>query len=155
MKLVQFLYPSPIGTIRLVSDGAGLVGLYLPNHKREAPAVPEGTDAITEEAARQLDAYFAGERTEFTVPLGTKGTPFQQTVWEELKRIPPGETVSYGELARRIGQPTAVRAVAGANARNPVSIIVPCHRVVGSNGKLTGYAGGLTAKEFLLALERR
>ncbi|RYG40367.1 methylated-DNA--[protein]-cysteine S-methyltransferase [bacterium] len=155
MGLVQTAYSSPIGTLRLVSDGEGLVGLYLPDHKREPLPVTEGGDAVLEETARQLDAYFAGEAASFELPLRAKGTPFQQSVWAELRRIPRGETISYGELAKRLGQPSAVRAVAGANARNPISIVVPCHRVIGASGKLTGYAGGLTAKEFLLDLERR
>ncbi|RYG32323.1 methylated-DNA--[protein]-cysteine S-methyltransferase [bacterium] len=154
MSLIQADYASPIGTLRLVSDGEGLVGLYLPDHKREPLPVAEGSDAVLTEASRQLDRYFAGESAEFDLPLRAKGTPFQQTVWAELRRIPRGETISYGELAKRIGQPTAVRAVAGANARNPISIVVPCHRVIGTSGKLTGYAGGLTAKEYLLGLER-
>ena len=106
------------------------------------------------EAKRQLAAYFAGRLTAFDLPLAPQGTPFQRRVWDELRRVPHGQTVSYGELARRIGSPTACRAVGAANGRNPLCIIVPCHRVVGANGKLIGYAGGMPRKEALLALER-
>lgn len=113
----------------------------------------EGTSAVIEGAARQLDDYFAGRRQSFDVPLLLAGTDFQKIVWEELQRIPFGTTVSYGELARRVGQPRAVRAVASANGANAVSIFVPCHRVIGSNRSLTGYAGGLEAKRTLLMLE--
>ena len=105
------------------------------------------------EAQRQLEEYFAGERTEFSLPLESHGTDFQQRVWRALRAIPFGTTISYGELARRIGNPRAVRAVGLANGRNPISIIVPCHRVIGANGTLTGYGGGLERKRFLLALE--
>ena len=105
------------------------------------------------EARRQLGEYFAGRRTTFDLPLAPVGTAFQRRVWEELRHIPHGETVSYGELARRIGSPTSCRAVGMANGRNPFSIIVPCHRVVGANGKLVGYAGGMPRKEALLRLE--
>ena len=103
----------------------------------------------------QLEAYFAGKLEEFDVPLAPEGTPFQQKVWKNLCEIPFGETISYGELARRIGNPNASRAVGLANGTNPIPIIIPCHRVIGSNGKLTGYGGGLPIKEKLLALERR
>lgn len=113
----------------------------------------DGTSRVVEETIRQLDEYFAGERKVFKVPMVFTGTPFQCGVWAELMRIPYGETVSYAELARRIGQPRAVRAVAGANACNPMSVLVPCHRVTGSNNRLGGYGGGLDAKRLLLALE--
>ena len=103
---------------------------------------------------RQLEEYFAGERDEFDLPVGAPGTPFQQRVWDELARIPYGQTISYAELASRIGRPTAVRAAGAANGANPVSIVIPCHRVIGSGGALTGYSGGLEAKRFLLELER-
>ncbi len=107
------------------------------------------------EAASQLRSYFAGELQEFDLPLAPEGTPFQREVWEQLCRIPYGETISYGELARRIGNPKACRAVGLANGSNPISIVIPCHRVIGSNGKLTGYGGGLATKEKLLALEQK
>ena len=107
------------------------------------------------EPIRQLRAYFAGELEAFDLPLAPQGTPFQLKVWNRLCDIPYGETISYGELARRIGNPNASRAVGLANGSNPIPIIIPCHRVIGSNGKLTGYGGGLPIKEKLLALERR
>jgi methylated-DNA-[protein]-cysteine S-methyltransferase len=106
-------------------------------------------------ARGQLEEYFAGTRTAFDLPLHPQGTAFQLTVWDELARIPYAETISYGELARRIGQPQAMRAVGAANGRNPLPIVVPCHRVIGNNGHLTGFGGGLPAKRFLLGWERR
>lgn len=113
-----------------------------------------GTSLVTEAAAAQLDSYFAGERPAFDVPLLFTGTDFQKKVWEALLAIPYGTTVSYGELARRIGMPSAVRAVANANGANPMSIFAPCHRVIGSDRSLTGYGGGLEVKEYLLKLEK-
>jgi methylated-DNA-[protein]-cysteine S-methyltransferase len=107
------------------------------------------------EAVRQLRAYFAGELQAFDLPLAPQGTPFQLAVWKHLCEIPYGETISYGELARRIGNPNASRAVGLANGSNPIPIVIPCHRVIGSNGKLTGYGGGLPIKDKLLGLERR
>ena len=149
---------SPIQPILLTSDGAALSGLYFVTHKGGPDIAPDwirDDDAVPfPEARRQLAAYFSGALTEFDLPLAPMGTPFQQKVWDELRRVPHGATVSYGELARRIGQPTACRAVGLANGRNPISIVVPCHRVVGANGKLVGYAGGMPRKEALLALEK-
>lgn len=113
----------------------------------------EGTSYVIERAVEELDQYFAGQRTTFDIPVVFTGSEFQCTVWEELMKIPYGTTISYAELARRIGNPKAVRAVASANAANPISIFVPCHRVIGSNRKLTGYGGGLDAKKGLLQLE--
>ena len=148
---------SPLQPLLLTSDGAALTGLFMVAHKH-GPEV--GADwhqddeaAPFAEARRQLTAYFAGHLTDFDLPLAPAGTAFQKRVWDELRRIPHGQTVSYGELARRIGSPNACRAVGLANGRNPLSIIVPCHRVVGANGKLVGYAGGMARKEALLALE--
>jgi methylated-DNA-[protein]-cysteine S-methyltransferase len=141
---------TPIGQIVLESDGDVLIGLRLPNaegHGRrdeESPALKE--------AATQLEEYFAGERAEFDLRMELDGTPFQREVWSELSRIPYGETISYGELARRVGRPKGPRAVGQANGRNPIAIIVPCHRVLASNG-IGGYGGGLTVKRALLALE--
>src|SRR5712691_634496 len=152
---------SPIGPLTLVTEGGALTGLYMDVQGHEPDeatlGVPAGLedDEVLAETARQLGAYFAGELTTFDLPLDLDGTGFQQTVWAGLREIPYGETISYSELARRIGQPTASRAVGLANGRNPVSIVVPCHRVVGSNGSLTGYGGGLPRKHFLLALEQR
>lgn len=114
----------------------------------------EGTSAVTEKAKKQLDEFFAGNRTKFDLPLLLVGTDFQKAVWRELLNIPFGQTRSYGEMAQRIGMPKAVRAVANANGANSISIIVPCHRVIGSDHSLTGYAGGLEAKKTLLELER-
>jgi methylated-DNA-[protein]-cysteine S-methyltransferase len=147
---------SPVGKLRLAADDAGLREL------RFARGLdPDGVDpswredpAPLAEAIRQLRAYFAAELRTFNLPLAPLGTPFQLRVWQQLRKIPWGETISYGELATRIGNPKASRAVGLANGANPIAIIVPCHRVVGSNGKLTGYGGGLEIKQFLLALER-
>ena len=145
---------SPIGPLLLVGDGQALTGLYA-NDLAVPPGSVETPEAAPfDEARRQLGEYFSGERREFDLPLAPKGTAFQRTVWAFLRAVPYGETVSYGEIARRIDQPKACRAVGLANGRNPLSIVVPCHRVVGSSGRLTGYSGGLTKKAFLLDLER-
>jgi methylated-DNA-[protein]-cysteine S-methyltransferase len=148
---------SPVGPITLVAVDGVLASLHM-DQQRHTPA-PEtfgARDASAfEEAARQLEAYFAGTRTEFDLELALAGTPFQQRVWKELQTIGYGETISYGQLADRIGQPSASRAVGLANGRNPVGIIVPCHRVVGADGSLTGYGGGIERKRFLLAHEQR
>lgn len=148
---------SPLGRIVVQGDGEFITGLYLPNHKHWSGPDPSWrqSDAPFAAVRQQLAEYFAGERQEFDVPVQLAGTPFQQRVWQELVRIPYGTTISYAELARRVGQPTASRAVGSANGRNPVSILVPCHRVIGANGKLTGYGGGIDKKEWLLAWERR
>ena len=151
-------FDSPIQPLLLTSDGSALTGLFLVAHTHGpevgADWVQSDEAAPFTEAKRQLAAYFAGELTAFDLPLAPIGTAFQKRVWDELRRVPHGQTVSYGELARRIGSPNACRAVGLANGRNPLSIIVPCHRVVGANGKLIGYAGGMPRKEILLALER-
>jgi methylated-DNA-[protein]-cysteine S-methyltransferase len=149
-------FSSPIGVIQLRGTDEALTGVYMEKHRHE-PVQPEGAvrdEGPLREAQRELEEYFAGERREFSVAVAAAGTPFQMKVWEALRAIPYGEAISYGELARRIGQPKAVRAVGLANGRNPISIIVPCHRVIGANGTLTGYGGGLERKRFLLALER-
>jgi methylated-DNA-[protein]-cysteine S-methyltransferase len=148
---------SPVGPLTLIAVGGILAGLLMTG-QRHAPGRETfgvGDPAPFTEAASQLDAYFAGDRTGFDLELALAGTPFQQRVWKQLQAIGYGETISYGQLAQRIGQPTAFRAVGLANGRNPVSIIVPCHRVVGSDGSLTGYGGGMERKHFLLALEQR
>lgn len=147
--------PSPLGPLLLTSNGEALTGVYMPEHKRGPRPEPTWTrsDARLAEARRQLEEYFAGRRRQFELPLAAQGTPFQRAVWAELARIPFGATLSYQELARRIGAPKASRAVGAANGRNPISIIVPCHRVVGADGSLTGYAGGPERKQWLLALE--
>jgi methylated-DNA-[protein]-cysteine S-methyltransferase len=148
---------SPVGPITLVAVDGELAWLHMAE-QRYPPADDSfgaADPAALAEPACQLSEYFAGTRTRFDLPLALGGTPFQQRVWRELQAIPYGETVSYGELARRIGQPTASRAVGLANGRNPVGIIVPCHRVVGANGSLTGYGGGIERKRYLLAFEQR
>ncbi|MFC7327965.1 methylated-DNA--[protein]-cysteine S-methyltransferase [Marinactinospora rubrisoli] len=150
------LEPSPVGELLLTGDGAALTGLYMRPEKGWAPPPPDWRrdDALFAETRRQLAAYFAGELREFSLPLAPSGTPFQLRVWRALTTIPYGRTTSYGEIATRLGRPTASRAVGMANGRNPISIIVPCHRVIGANGSLTGYGGGLPRKERLLRLER-
>jgi methylated-DNA-[protein]-cysteine S-methyltransferase len=157
MPLVYTLADSPIGPLLLAGDGQGLHRLAFVRGKR--PVRPDAAWAPDTRGrlggvAEQLQAYFAGELRAFTVPLAPRGTPFQLQVWDELERIPYGETVSYGELARRIRKPDAVRAVGAANGANPIAIIVPCHRVIGADGSLTGFGGGLPVKKALLALER-
>jgi methylated-DNA-[protein]-cysteine S-methyltransferase len=144
-------HQSPIGELQLLADHEGLTGLYL----RAEPVRTgwERADAPFAAVREQLDAYFAGELTEFDLPLAPTGTEFQMRVWDELRRIPFGETISYGELAVRIGNPRTVRAVGLANGRNPVPIIVPCHRVIGADGSLVGYGGGLDRKRWLLEHE--
>jgi methylated-DNA-[protein]-cysteine S-methyltransferase len=148
---------SPIGPLTLMACDGILAGVHMHEQRhRPAPsAFGRREDALFTEATRQLEEYFAGRRTVFDVPRTMVGTPFQRLVWDALCDIPYGETVSYGQLADRIGQPTASRAVGLANGRNPISIIVPCHRVIGANGSLTGYGGGLARKQHLLAFEQR
>lgn len=150
---------SPVGALRLVASDTGLVAILWENDDparvRLGPATERADHPVLAETARQLRAYFAGELSAFDLPLDARGTDFQKSVWAELSRIPFGETRSYADLARAIGRPVAVRAVGAANGRNPISIVVPCHRVIGSNGALTGFAGGLEAKQTLLTLERR
>jgi methylated-DNA-[protein]-cysteine S-methyltransferase len=155
----QILYTtieSPIGELLLVSDGDALRGLYMQDGRKPrtigagwAPSPAPFTDVQA-----QLEEYFAGRRTTFDVPLAAEGAPFERRVWRALEDIPYGETVSYGEIARRVGQPTAARAVGLANGRNPIAVIVPCHRVIGANGTLTGYGGGLERKRLLIELEQ-
>jgi methylated-DNA-[protein]-cysteine S-methyltransferase len=147
----------PLGRMFVQSDGRFVTRLFMPHHKgwRGPDASWRQSDAPFTAVREQLAEYFAGERQQFDVPLKVAGTPFQQHVWQELVQIPFGTTITYAELARRVGKPTASRAVGHANGRNPISIIVPCHRVIGANGKLTGYAGGMDKKQWLLAWERR
>ena len=147
---------SPIGPLTLTGDGEALTTLHMELHRGRPGAAPRARrdDDAFGDAREQLDAYFAGELREFDVPLAPTGSPWQMRVWDALREIPYGETVSYGEIARRVGAPDAPRAVGTANGSNPIAIIVPCHRVIGANGKLTGYGGGLDRKRFLLGLER-
>lgn len=147
--------PSPLGDLLLSTTAGALSGLWVTPHDRVQRSGWRRDDAhpLLEEAGRQLDAYFAGERQHFDLPVRAPGTPFQQLVWAALCEIPYGTTTSYGQLAHRIGRPGASRAVGLANGRNPVSVVVPCHRVIGANGTLTGYGGGLDRKRLLLGLE--
>lgn len=148
---------SPVGDLTLVAHDGVLAGLYMTGQRHRPDALTFGAPdpAPFAVAVAQLRAYFRGERTTFDLPLALHGTPFQLRVWAALREIPYGETVTYGQLADRIGRPTAARAVGLANGRNPIGIIVPCHRVVGSSGALTGYGGGLPRKRRLLSLEQR
>jgi methylated-DNA-[protein]-cysteine S-methyltransferase len=148
---------TPVGPMALTSNGSELTGLFLNSLGDDLDAVSVADlDAVKPLASArdQITEYFASRRREFDIPLAPDGTPFQRLVWGELCRIPYGTTISYGELARRVGNPNASRAVGLANGSNPLAIIVPCHRVIGSSGKLTGYGGGLEMKRFLLDLER-
>ena len=161
-SIVQTRVPSPLGAIAIAATAKGLAGLWFTEGQRYLPAGLTGSTAwredtehpVLKQVSQQLSEYFAGQRSQFEVPLDLScGTAFQQSVWQALLDIPQGGAVSYGEVSRRIGNPAAVRAVGGAVGRNPVSIIVPCHRVMGSSGALTGYAGGLDRKTALLRLE--
>jgi methylated-DNA-[protein]-cysteine S-methyltransferase len=153
---------SPVGELRLTHARQGLTNIFFhgaASGRGRAGRAPERSEWLTDPApfaavVRQLQEYFDGERRSFDLPLAPQGTAFQQSVWRELQRIPYGQTVSYGELARRIGRPRACRAVGLATGANPLPIIVPCHRVIGADGSLTGFGGGLPIKRQLLALER-
>lgn len=148
---------SPVGPLLLTARADGLAGIYL-NPQRGGPVPADGwleDESRFDRARRQLDEYFAGDRRSFDLRLAPRGSPFQLAVWAALCEIPYGETCSYGELARRIGAPGAARAVGGANNRNPLAIVVPCHRVIGADGSLSGYAGGTDIKAWLLEHERR
>ncbi|MFA5964895.1 MAG: methylated-DNA--[protein]-cysteine S-methyltransferase [Sphingomonas sp.] len=157
MTLRFMTMPSPVGDLTLVASDTGLTAILWrnddPDRVRLGAMVEDRDDPTLTLAARELAGYFAGTLTTFTVPLDFRGTEFQKRVWAALLTIPFGETRSYGEIARQIGRPTASRAVGAANGRNPISIIAPCHRVIGSNGTLTGFAGGLAAKALLLGIE--
>ncbi|QRK08218.1 methylated-DNA--[protein]-cysteine S-methyltransferase [Archangium violaceum] len=157
MTLFTTTMKSPVGPLRLYATEGALTGIYMENHKGAPVLVASEREdhPVLLAARRQLEEYFAGERVSFDVPLEPVGTPFQKSVWAVLREIPLGVTWSYGELARRLGRASAARAVGAANGRNPISIIVPCHRVVGTDGKLTGYAGGVPTKQWLLEHERR
>lgn len=159
---------SPIGTLTIVADTDAIVQIWFDSesvrlnpdgHGRSVPGPTElveaGEHPVLDRAVTQLDQYFHGERTEFDLPLSPKGTPFQQEAWLALREIPFGETITYGEQARRLGDSKKSRAVGAANGKNPIPIVVPCHRVVGANGKLTGFAGGLGTKAWLLDHEWR
>lgn len=146
---------SPVGPLTLVAKEGVLCGLYMDYQRHQPDRTTFGPrdDTVATEVQAQLTAYFEGDLKEFNLPLALAGTVFQQKVWAALLTIPYGETTTYGELAERLGQPTAARAVGLANGKNPISIIVPCHRVIGSTGSLTGYGGGLPRKRYLLDFE--
>lgn len=154
MKTLPSFYSylsTPLGLVEIGASETAIVSLYF-NSVREHEETPS---PLLEQASQQLHEYFSGSRTEFDLPLSLEGTPFQVSVWNALKNIPYGQTVSYGQVAQAIARPKAVRAVGAANGQNPVSIIVPCHRVVGADGSLIGYGGGLWRKEWLLEHERQ
>lgn len=157
--LVAISMPSPLGELRVVASETGLVAVLWPaDDPGRVPDVGAATlssHPLLDRITAQLGEYFDGARMSFDLPLDLRGTPFQVKAWRALATIPYGETVSYAQQADRIGAPTAVRAVGSANGRNPASIVLPCHRVIGSNGSLTGFAGGLDAKRSLLSFERR
>jgi methylated-DNA-[protein]-cysteine S-methyltransferase len=153
--MIRYDYQSPIGVLALVADDGALRGLFFENGKHGGPPsdAQPGTNAIVDATRKQLDAYFAGRGKTFDLPLAPDGTDFQKRVWRALATIPFGETRSYGEVAAMIGAPRASRAVGAANGRNAIPVIVPCHRVIGADGSLTGFGGGMERKRFLLALE--
>ncbi len=150
------VHESPVGPLAIAASDAGVhaIEFHAPRHAVARDVRwREGTHVVLDAIAMQLDEYFAGKRNTFDLPLAPEGTDFQRTVWHALATIPYGETISYAQLATRIGKPSAVRAVGAANGRNPIPIVLPCHRVIGADGSLTGFGGGLPTKRFLLALE--
>jgi methylated-DNA-[protein]-cysteine S-methyltransferase len=153
--LLYSTWDSPIGKLLAVGDGRSIRGLHMQEGRRRIGVQPgwSGDDGAFGDLRAQLDEYFAGRRRSFDLPVDLAGSPFQRRVWEALRAIPYGETISYGELARRVHPSASPRAVGTANGRNPVCVIVPCHRVIGADGSLTGYAGGLERKRLLLDLE--
>lgn len=154
-QLATALCDTPVGTLKLFSNGQALTQILLPSQLTSADRSEDNPDEFLHEACQTFQAWFAGDQPDLSVPCEfTTGTPFQREVWKELCRIPIGTTISYAELAIRVGRPAAVRAVGTANGRNPLPVIVPCHRVIGSDGSLTGYAGGTTMKQQLLDHER-
>ena len=156
MTMFQTSMPSPVGPLLLAADDDGLhlIEFNSPRHAMgRASEWQHGEHEVLRDTRVQLDEYFAGERRVFDLPLAPRGTAFQREVWNALRDIPYGETISYAQLALRIGKPSAMRAVGAANGRNPLPIVVPCHRVIGADGSLTGFGGGLPTKRFLLELE--
>lgn len=151
------MHDSPVGELMLVCDGKSITDLHIVAGKYVPAIHPDWVrderHAVLQQARRELDEYFAGKLRKFAVPLAPAGTDFQKRAWTALSRIPFGETRTYGQQAQAMGRPTAVRAVGAANGRNPIGIMIPCHRVIGADGSLTGYAGGMGNKEFLLKLE--
>lgn len=146
-----FTYLTPLGPMTVASDGTAVTHVLFGTHVLEGRAAPT---ELTNRTANELQEYLAGKRTAFDIPLAPAGTEFQHAVWKALQNIPYGQTRSYADIAAVVGNPKATRAVGSANNRNPIAVLIPCHRVVGSNGKLTGYAGGLALKQRLLDLER-
>lgn len=158
MQTIYYTYmKSPVGNLLLAGNGISLMQIHFERGMRAVQPEPrwQQSEGKFSEVIRQLDGYFRGELRSFKFPLAPEGTDFQKAVWQEVLEIPYAMTASYAEIAARIGRPSALRAVGAANGRNPLPIVVPCHRVIGSDGRLTGYGGGLEVKEFLLALERR
>ncbi|MFD2178229.1 methylated-DNA--[protein]-cysteine S-methyltransferase [Veronia pacifica] len=156
MQHYIFRYPSPLGELTMIASEKGLKGIFFPDHKLPT-AMPENLiddKSPFTEVCHQLDEYFDGKRQTFNIELDVSGTDFQKEVWQVLQVIPYGETIHYQQLAEAIGKPKASRAVGAANGKNPLSIVIPCHRVIGKNGKLTGYAGGVDAKKWLLTHEK-
>ncbi|MGH8576139.1 MAG: methylated-DNA--[protein]-cysteine S-methyltransferase [Gammaproteobacteria bacterium] len=149
-------HDSPVGPLTLVSEEGKLVGCFFANHDlaRKKQAAKGPRDAVLDQARKELDGFFAGRLKKFTLTLAPRGTEFQRRVWKALQAIPYGRTASYGGIAKQIGVPAAMRAVGAANGQNPICIIIPCHRVIGANGSLRGFGGGLDRKRFLLGLER-
>lgn len=151
--MISAIHPTIAGKLTLISNGEAITHIEFERQKYHAPDAPRGADKILDRVRRELDAYFAGKLKIFETPVAPRGTVFQECVWNALTKIPYGMTWSYGELAAKIGNPKAQRAVGLANGRNPVPIIVPCHRVIGAGGGLTGFGGGLETKRLLLELE--
>ena len=159
MSLSCKYFTSPVGKLKLVASDTGLIAILWENDSPRRVRLSELTEdnrqPILRETERQLAEYFAGTRDTFSIPLDMRGTDFQKNVWRALQTIPFGKTLTYGEIANQLGRPTASRAVGAANGRNPLSIVVPCHRVIGASGKLTGFAGGLEVKAHLLTMEQQ
>jgi len=151
--------PSPVGPLTLVSDKGKLVGCYFSNNdfarqKLADSKLALGThDAVLKAACKELELFFSGRLKKFTIPVAPNGTEFQRLVWKALQKIPFGQTASYGDIAKRVGNPNCMRAVGAANGKNPICIIIPCHRVIGADGSLTGFGGGIERKKYLLNLE--
>lgn len=149
-------YQSPIGRLCIEEENGKITGLFMAEEKSCEEREPAGAETeILEKAKKQLEEYFNGTRKEFQLPFNPRGTEFQRKVWEALTAIPYGQTRSYGEIASAVGNPKASRAVGGANHKNPIMIFIPCHRVIGADGSLVGFGGGIEAKKYLLALEKR
>jgi methylated-DNA-[protein]-cysteine S-methyltransferase len=152
--MISAIYDSPVGPLTLASNGVALTQIEFENPRYVLAAYPRGADKVLDKARRELDAYFAGRLKNFTLAVAPEGTQFQKKAWAALQKIPYGQTRTYGQQAKVIGNSSASRAVGAANGRNPVAIVIPCHRVIGTNGNLTGFGGGMERKQFLLDLEQ-